>query len=87
MRVIDGRPALAHTSALQSPSARNFLKTVLEGIPAIPGEPGPVMPPFAASLDNQQLTALASYLRQQATPGQPWTDLSSTIEAMRQEAK
>lgn len=87
MRTIDGRPALTHTSALQSPSARNFLKTVLEGIPALPGEPGPVMPPFAASLDNQQLAALALYLRQQATPGQPWTDLSSTIDALRQEAK
>ncbi|WP_460141629.1 c-type cytochrome [Pseudomonas sp. S2_E01] len=87
MRMIDGRPALAHTSALQSSSARNFMKTVLEGIPANPGEPGPVMPPFAASLDNDQLIALAAYLRQQAQPDKPWTDLTSTLEAIRQEAK
>jgi mono/diheme cytochrome c family protein len=87
MREIDGRPALNRTSALQASSARNFLKTVLDGIPATPGVPGPVMPPFAASLDNAQLSALASYLRHQASPDQPWTDLSATLEAIRQETK
>lgn len=87
MRMIDGRPALAHTSALQSSSARNFMKTVLEGIPANPGEPGPVMPPFATSLNNDQLIALAAYLRQQARPDEPWTDLTPTLEAISQEAK
>ena len=87
MREIDGRPSLDRTSALQAPNARNFLKTVLEGIPTTPGMPGPVMPPFAASLDNAQLTALASYLRRQARPDQPWTDLSSTLDAIRQETK
>jgi hypothetical protein len=46
-----------------------------------------MMPPFAASLDNDQLIALASYLRRQARPDQPWTDLSSTLEAIRQETK
>ncbi|WP_242208299.1 MULTISPECIES: c-type cytochrome [unclassified Pseudomonas] len=87
MRTIDGRPGLQNTSALQATSSRNFLKTVLEGLPATPGSPGPLMPAFAASLDNAQLAALATYLRQQASPDQPWADLSSTIEALRQEAK
>ncbi|WLI43543.1 c-type cytochrome [Pseudomonas beijingensis] len=87
MRVIDGRPGLQSTSALQAASPRNFLKTVLEGLSATPGSPGPVMPAFAASLDNAQLGALAAYLRQQARPDQPWDELSSTIEALRQETK
>jgi mono/diheme cytochrome c family protein len=87
MRTIDGRPGLQNTSALQAASSRNFLKTVLEGLPATPGSPGPVMPAFAANLDNAQLGALAAYLRQQASPDQPWADLSSTIEALRQETK
>lgn len=87
MRTIDGRPGLQNTSALQAASSRNFLKTVLEGLPATPGSPGPLMPAFAASLDNAQLGALAAYLRQQASPDQPWADLSSTIEALRQETK
>ncbi len=87
MRTIDGRPGLQNTSALQAASSRNFLKTVLEGLPATPGSPGPLMPAFAASLDNAQLGALAAYLRQQARPDQPWADLSSTIEALRQETK
>jgi mono/diheme cytochrome c family protein len=87
MRTIDGRPGLQNTSALQAASSRNFLKTVLEGLPATPGSPGPLMPAFAASLDNAQLGALAAYLRQQASPDQPWADLSFTIEALRQETK
>jgi mono/diheme cytochrome c family protein len=87
MRTIDGRPGLQNTSALQAASSRNFLKTVLEGLPATAGSPGPLMPAFAASLDNAQLGALAAYLRQQASPDQPWADLSSTIEALRQETK
>lgn len=87
MRVIDGRPGLQDTSALRAPSARNFLQTVLEGIPATPGRPGPAMPPFSASLDNTQIIALAAFLREQSNPAEPWADLSSTIQALRQEAK
>ncbi|MCJ8206795.1 c-type cytochrome [Pseudomonas sp. RGM2987] len=87
MREIDERPALERTSALRAASSRNFLKSVLEGLPANPGMPGPVMPPFAANLDDNQLKALAAYLRHQASPGQPWTDLSSTVDAIRKETK
>jgi mono/diheme cytochrome c family protein len=87
MRQIDGRPPLERTSALHAASSRNFLKTVLEGLPATPGSPGPVMPAFAASLDHAQLAALAAYLRHQARPDQPWTDLSSTLEALRQDSQ
>ncbi|WP_263263497.1 cytochrome c [Pseudomonas sp. RIT-PI-S] len=87
MRMIDGRPALAATSALQAGSPRNFLKTVLEGIPAATGLPGPVMPPFADSLDDAQLGALAAYLRERARPGQPWVGLPSTLDDLRQEAQ
>jgi mono/diheme cytochrome c family protein len=87
MRTLDGRLGLQNTSALQAASSRNFLKTVLEGLPATAGSPGPLMPAFAASLDNAQLGALAAYLRQQTRPDQPWADISSTIEALRQETK
>jgi mono/diheme cytochrome c family protein len=45
------------------------------------------MPPFAGSLDDAQLSAIAAYLRQQARPDQAWTDLSHTLEAIRQETK
>jgi mono/diheme cytochrome c family protein len=85
MRSIDGRPALTATSAVQASEPVNFIKTVLEGIAPTPGEPGPVMPPFAASLNDQQLTALAQFVRNQANPAQPWSDLNATIQALRQE--
>jgi mono/diheme cytochrome c family protein len=87
MRVIDGRPGLDQTSAVRADSARNFLQTVLEGIPAVPGQPGPAMPPFSASLDNNQILALATFLREQTKPSEPWADLPSTLQQLRQEAK
>jgi mono/diheme cytochrome c family protein len=87
MRVIDSRPGLVDTSALRSASSRNFLQTVLQGIPAIPGRPGPAMPPFSESLDDSQISALAVFLRSQSKPAQPWTDLRATIHELRQEAK
>lgn len=87
MRQIDNRPSLTETSAAQTGDPRNFIKTVLEGIAPTPGQPGPAMPPFAASLDDRQLAALAAFVRHQAHPEQPWRDLNATIEALRQEAK
>ena len=85
MRQIDARPALAMTSALRADSPRNFIKTVLEGLPSTPGQAGPAMPPFAASLDNRQLAQLAAYLRAKAKPQQPWQDLSTTLDALREQ--
>lgn len=73
------------TSSVQAPAPRNFIKTVLEGIAPTPGEPGPAMPPFAVSLNDQQLAALAAFVRGQAAPDRPWRDLHSTIQALREE--
>lgn len=85
MRAIDGRPALTATSAVLAAEPRNFIKTVLEGIAPMPGQPGPAMPPFAASLNDQQLAALAQFIRHQASPDQPWLDVDATVRALRQE--
>ena len=87
MRQIDGRPALAQTSALTADTSRNFIKTVLEGVPPAPGAPGPTMPAFANSLNNQQLTVLAIYLRSQYKSGHAWADLPTTLQELRPEAK
>jgi mono/diheme cytochrome c family protein len=87
MRQIDGRPALSQTSALNAETSRNFIKTVLEGLPPVPGESGPAMPAFANSLNNQQLAVLAAYLRQQHKPSHAWSDLTKTLQELRPEAK
>lgn len=87
MRMVDARPPLEQTSVLHARSPRNFLKTVLEGLPITPGKAAPAMPAFADSLDDNQIVALAAYLRQQAKPGQPWTDTTTLLGDLRQEAK
>ncbi|WP_338524907.1 c-type cytochrome [Pseudomonas batumici] len=87
MRLIDGRPDLADTSAMRSATSRNFIKTVQEGIAMTPGASGPGMPAFAATLNEAQLTVLATYLRARAEPDHPWADLSDTIATLREDAK
>jgi len=83
MMALSGRPALARSSDLTSASAANFVQTVLGGIPWDRGSPV-YMPPFAATLTDAQIGALADYLRQDA--GQPdWRDVPGTSATLRKE--
>jgi mono/diheme cytochrome c family protein len=87
MRAVDGRPGLAMTSALQADDPRNLIKTVLEGIPLSTGTSSHYMPAFADSLDDQQLVALAQYLRTQSCAGRPWANLDKTVTTIRSEGE
>jgi len=83
MMALAGRPALARSSALTGATATNFVQTVLGGIPWEHGS-AVYMPPFAATLDDQQVAALAAYLRHGA--GQPaWPDVPTTSATLRKE--
>jgi mono/diheme cytochrome c family protein len=69
--------------ALYLPDARNLLHIVRQGIQPTPGQPGRWMPPFEGNLSEDQLTTLASWLRQ-SVAGQPaWGDLQQSIAATR----
>jgi len=83
MMALSGRPALARSSALTGASAANFVQTVLGGIPWERGSPV-YMPPFAATLTDAQVGALAAWLRQDA--GLPaWRDVPETSKKRRKE--
>lgn len=87
MRRLDDRPDLGHSSALLAGTPRNLVKAVLEGIPMSVGAPSHYMPPFADNLSDQQIAAIAQYLRGQYCPSQPWGNLSQTVTQIRQEEK
>lgn len=66
--------------ALHMPDPRNFVHIVRDGIEPANGEAGRWMPPFAGNLSNDQITALAIWLRHQATDEPPWHDVAKAVK-------
>jgi mono/diheme cytochrome c family protein len=87
MRTIDGRPGLSVVSAATASDPRNLIKTILEGIPISARAPSHYMPPYADSLDDAHIAALAGYLRSQACAATPWPDLLETVHTLRHEGQ
>lgn len=83
MMALSGRPPLSRSSALASSNATNFVQTVLGGIAWERGSQV-YMPPFADILNDQQIAALAGYVRQGAGQ-QAWTDVPKTSATLRKE--
>ena len=81
------RPSLALNSNLHSATPGNLLQVILHGINApVSGDLG-TMPGFANSLDDRQVSELASYLRQRFAPDKPaWSDIETAVRAARQAA-
>jgi mono/diheme cytochrome c family protein len=87
MRTIDGRPGLSVVSAATASDPRNLINTILDGIPMSARAPSHYMPPFADTLDDAHIAALAGYLRSQACAATPWRDLQQTVNTLRHEGQ
>jgi mono/diheme cytochrome c family protein len=74
---------LALSSGITGPSARNLVNVVLYGLPAAEATRRPIMPGFAASLDDRQLVALATYLRERFSDKPAWNDVEATVREAR----
>ncbi|WP_395006452.1 cytochrome c [Undibacterium sp.] len=89
------RPELGLNSALTATDPGNLLRvifsgaarrtggTVDAGLGGIAIAPGSYMPGFAASLTNDDLVQLASYLRRSRTDLPPWDGLEASVVAAR----
>jgi mono/diheme cytochrome c family protein len=66
--------------ALQLPDPANLVRIVREGIRPADGETGRWMPGFEGELTDEQITALAIWLRHQATDAPPWADVAHTVQ-------
>ena len=74
---------LALSTAINAPDPRNAIRVVLGGITPPPGERGPLMPPFAGALTDQQIADVLSYVRVRAARNPPWDDLAPQVRAIR----
>jgi mono/diheme cytochrome c family protein len=74
---------LGLSTAISSPDARNAANIVLSGVPPVEGERSPIMPGFAASMNDRQITALLSYLRTRFSNQPAWTAIEKTIAEAR----
>jgi mono/diheme cytochrome c family protein len=84
-----GRPVpyggvnLRLSSGINGPDARNATNTILSGLRPVPGERSPIMPPFASTMNDDQLVALLKYLRARFSDQPAWTDLEKIVAEAR----
>jgi mono/diheme cytochrome c family protein len=74
---------LALSTAIASPDPRNLANIVLSGVQAIEGERSPIMPGFAASMTDAQVSALLNYLRARFSNQPPWSGVEKTVQDAR----
>jgi mono/diheme cytochrome c family protein len=74
---------LVLSSAISGPNADNLANIVVHGLPAVAGVRSPIMPGFANSIDDNQLVALAKYLRGRFTSKGPWNDIDKSVSNAR----
>jgi mono/diheme cytochrome c family protein len=78
---------LSLTTALSGESPANLLNTVLQGVAAADGVPGPMMPGFADALGDAQLIDLAHFLRSRFAGKQDWEGIAEAIRKARATAE
>src|SRR6202163_3543942 len=74
---------LALSTAIAGPDPRNVANIVLSGVRPVEGERSPIMPGFAASMNDGQISALLNYLRARFSNQPAWTGVEKTIADAR----
>ena len=74
---------LGRSTALSSPDARNAANIVLSGIRPVAGERSSIMPGFADSMNDAQVTALLKFLRARFSNQPAWDDVEKTVAEAR----
>ncbi len=74
---------LVLSTAISSPDPRNAINIVLSGVRPVEGERSPIMPGFAASMNDEQISALLKYLRARFSNQPAWTGVEKTVADAR----
>lgn len=74
---------LALSTAINGPDPRNLANIVLAGVRPVAGERSSIMPGFAASMSDAQVTALLTYLRARFSKQPAWTDVDGIVAEAR----
>ncbi|MFL6675319.1 MAG: cytochrome c [Massilia sp.] len=70
--------------AVYDPDPRSLIHIIRDGIAPPAAEPGRWMPAFAGALTDDQVVALAAYLRRHAAHLPPWPDLPASVQKAKQ---
>jgi mono/diheme cytochrome c family protein len=85
-----GRPVpysginLRLSTALSAPNPRNAANIILSGIRPVGGERSPIMPGFANSMTDDQISALLNYLRGRFSAQPAWSGVEQILRDVRQ---
>ena len=71
------------STALNAPDPQNAINVILFGLPAASGRQSPIMPGFAATMNDQQVGDLLAYLREEFTQQPAWDDVASRLADTR----
>jgi mono/diheme cytochrome c family protein len=71
------------STALSAPDPRNAANIILSGIRPVAGERSPIMPGFANSMNDEQISALLDYLRGRFSNQSAWTGVEQTVRNAR----
>jgi len=74
---------LALSTAISNPDPRNAINIVLSGVRPVEGERSPIMPGFAASMNDDQISALLRYLRARFSNRPEWTGVAEAVADAR----
>ena len=74
---------LGLSTALSAPDPRNAANIILSGIRPVAGERSPIMPAFADSMTDDQISAVLKYLRSRFHNQQAWPDVEQTVRDAR----
>jgi mono/diheme cytochrome c family protein len=66
--------------ALYDPDPRSLIRIIRDGIPPPDGHPGRWMPGYAEILTDEQVIALAAYLRRYGANAAPWPQLAEAVQ-------
>lgn len=80
-----GRPALSAVGDLEEDDPSNVLQAILQGVQPPVAARGPYMPGFADNLTDQDIAALAAYLRTRYSTRPVWPNLATTVSDLRRE--
>jgi mono/diheme cytochrome c family protein len=80
-----GAPSLALSTAVRAPTSRNMVDVILLGLPWQEGNSGPYMPGYAGALTDQQVGALAAYVRARYSNLPAWTDVAAAIQSAKRQ--
>jgi mono/diheme cytochrome c family protein len=72
------------STALSAPDPRNAANIIVSGIRPVGGERGPIMPGFANSMTDDQISALLGYLRSRFSSQPAWNGVEQIVRSARQ---